>query len=369
MRSLACALALSLASYQVAATARVPQSGPPIPVQCNTRNGMSQTECTALANKWASHQCAPKVDSQVPANPIRWIPKQAGCVQGSSGCKTFCDCPAITCKNACQANGCNWEINFCAIQPQYMNTCYGRSLRPSASPTSSPSQSECFPGSAGFVKEDGSYGRMEDIRVGDRVPVVNVLGYGELGYAPVLSFQHVERKGNYSFVRLEHEGGDVVEASSMHRVFVSDTPLDAPRDVEMRQVREGQWLWHKKPLGSGLEPAKVSKVAEVVRRGIFSFFVDTGAMLVEKGTLVSVYTYPSYLDFDHNRFTRVAVWSDYIFRALGVHTPFAFGELPEKVDSRYTAESVESTSSQVLRSIFVPMFKFVFDVVDGSKAT
>ena len=62
------------------------------------------------------------------------------------------------------------------------------------------------------------------------------------------------------------------------------------------------------------------------------------------------------------------MWSDYIFRQLGVHTPFAFGELPERVDTRYSSESTESFSSQVLRTVLTPIVKLVFGVIDGSKA-
>jgi len=235
------------------------------------------------------------------------------------------------------------------------------------SPTAYPTPCECFPGSTRFIKEDGTFGRVDELRVGDRVPVVNVLGSGEVGYAAVLSFQHVEREGNYSFVHLEHDAQDFVEATSMHRVFVSDMPLDLPHDVEMREVRQGQWLWRKNA-DDVLEPAKVVAISHVVRRGIFSFFIESGTMLVEQGTLMSVYTYPSYMQFNHNYFTRVAVWSDYIFRGLGVHPAFAFGELPQRVDSRYTAESSESLSSQAMRAVFVPIIRFVFGVVDGSKA-
>lgn len=304
----------------------------PIPPECNTHPGMTLSQCQVLMSKWANHQCSVRYQ---PTKPIKWL-GSSGCSaknkDGSGGCKTFCSCPSIHCRDLCVANGCTWNGLSCQVVPAYFDVCNGLTNSPSVSPTT------CFPGSARYRKPDGSYARMDELRVGDLVPAVDLSRHGVLVHAPVVSFNHVERDGNYTMVRIEHER-DAVEMTEDHRMFVSDAALEAPRDVAASQVRPGMFVWHVGK-SEALEPSRVTMVSNVTRKGIFSFFSSHGTILVESGTLVSVFAWPAALRFEHHRAVTVFPYFDVFYQLFGFYPKAVYGERPAAIGEAVSRQSL-----------------------------
>jgi len=303
--------------------------------ECNTHPSMTLSECQVLISKWANHQCSVRYQ---PIKPVKWL-GSSGCSankkDGSGGCKTFCSCASILCRDLCVSNGCTWNGLSCQVVPAYFDVCNGLTNSPSVSPSISPTMT-CFPGSARYRKPDGSFARMDELRVGDLVPAVDLARHGVIEYAPVVSFNHVERDGNYTMVRIEHER-DAVEMTEDHRMFISESASEAPRDVAASQVRKGMFVWH---LGqsSGLEPSRVIEVSNVTRQGIFNFFSPHGTILVESGTLVSVFAWPTALRFEHHRAVTVFPYFDVVYQLLGYYPKAVYGERPVAVGAATSRE-------------------------------
>jgi len=268
---------------------------------------------------WSQGKCSLP---EQPPKPIKWLGKgcDASISDGSGGCKTFCSCNSILCKNLCLQNGCNWDGLSCLVRPLYFDACAGITQSPTMSPTAT-----CFPGSARFRKPDGSFGLVSEIRIGDLVPAADMSQLGEISYVPVLSFQHVDRLGNYSFVRIEHEF-DVVVMTDIHRVFVSYSPLEKPHDVMAAEVDENMYLWYQGK--QGLEPARVLGTSEVKRQGVFSFFTPLGNILIENGTLASVFSWHKSMPFPHQKAVTLFSWQNSLLQHLGLFPTAVWGELP-----------------------------------------
>lgn len=134
--------------------------------------------------------------------------------------------------------------------------------------------SACFPGEAEVVLESGEVRRMEQLEIGDRVRS------GEGGVvSDVMVFTHRERKGWYRFVRLELEGGQVLEVSRGHYVYVGKQGMKKAGAVAAGEVLAVD----------GGRGGRVMRVASVVRRGLFNPQTVDGMVMVN-GVRVSTYT-------------------------------------------------------------------------------
>lgn len=120
----------------------------------------------------------------------------------------------------------------------------------------------CFSGSSTVLAEDGTSIAMKDLKIGDRVQSSN-----DGKFESVYSFGHYEPNAMAEYLRIQSQKG-AIEISGPHMLF-----LDNNKAVPALSVRVGDML-----LGGDA----VTKIDQVMRKGAFAPFTNSGTIVVDK---------------------------------------------------------------------------------------
>jgi hypothetical protein len=144
----------------------------------------------------------------------------------------------------------------------------------------------CFTAYSTVELVSGARVRMDQLQVGDRVLSVDDLG--QLAHSPVVAFTGVfpNRSGSAVHIEFSHQGR--ISLSPSHLLFVSDSAVGAPRDVQATHVQPGMYLWSKGET-LALEPALVTSVTFGEETGWFTPLTASGTLMVD-GVLASCHT-------------------------------------------------------------------------------
>jgi hypothetical protein len=169
---------------------------------------------------------------------------------------------------------------------------------------------------------------MDQLHTGDRVLGVDLdskrLVFTTIhGFTKTIANQSTEHVFNltltFRYIELVfHEGS--MAASDIHWVFISKTPFDPPRDVQMNHVEVGDWLWVAK---NRLVPKQITRIQRVTRPGIWNVFTTTGTIIVN-GVLASTYTNDGFGGNHANNH-----WLSQL--AFGLNDPVAFDPNPPQI--------------------------------------
>lgn len=139
-------------------------------------------------------------------------------------------------------------------------------------PSPSPEEPICFPGSATVELVDGSVKRMEDIQIGERVMV----GTGK--YSDVFMFTHKLSDVSHAFITLRTASGHALTLTNGHQIYANDVLVAAGR------VQIGDTL----QLADGSKSV-VESVQCSTEKGLFNPQTLHGDIVVN-GILASTYT-------------------------------------------------------------------------------
>jgi len=217
--------------------------------------------------------------------------------------------------------------------------------------------SSCFPGESTVQLQDGSVKHMAELRVGDNV--LSAKANGELVYSPVVTFMHVERHVNASYLLLRHALGEIT-ISEDHMIFVSsDSSGSMVKDVIASQVKVGDFFWTPQRAAAKnaiLVPSPVREIVNVQRVGMFSPLTVEGTLVVD-GTLTSSFTgYPcteSRPDRckggQHARRLFMMRYFGWFMNWAGILESMQYGQLPGKVIKSQLAFAI----SDVMKGAFL----------------
>ena len=131
--------------------------------------------------------------------------------------------------------------------------------------------------------DDGSFVDMFNLKTGMKVLAVN--GQGKPIFSEVFSWILRESDIEDVFLEIETESGKSARLSKQHYIHVTQGTWKDTYLISAQEVQVGQYIWVDS------KPSKVTRVREIVEKGVFSPVTVEGSIVVDSVLASCITTY------------------------------------------------------------------------------